>query len=69
MGRHVDAEGVTHFRASEAVFEMEDGLPIQIDGEPLILDSPLAFSVHKKALKVLVPGDVNPDLFASQSDR
>jgi diacylglycerol kinase family enzyme len=48
---------------------MEDGLPIQIDGEPLILDSPLAFSVHKKALKVLVPGDVNPDLFASQSDR
>ena len=69
MGRHVDAEGVTHFRASEAVFEMEDGLPIQFDGEPLVLDSPLAFSVQKKALKVLVPGDVNPDLFAGQSDR
>ena len=68
MGRHVDAEGVDHFRASEAVFEMENGLPIQFDGEPLVLDSPLEFSVHKKALKVLVPGDVNPDLFASQSN-
>jgi len=68
MGRHVDAEGVDHFRASEAVFEMENGLPIQFDGEPLVLDSPLEFSVQKKALKVLVPGDVNPDLFASQSD-
>jgi diacylglycerol kinase family enzyme len=68
MGRHVDADGVDHFRASKAVFEMENGLPIQFDGEPLVLDSPLEFSVHKKALKVLVPGDVNPDLFASQSN-
>jgi len=68
MGRHVDAEGVDHFRASEAVFEMENGLPIQLDGEPLVLDSPLEFSVQKKALKVLVPADVNPDLFTSQSD-
>jgi diacylglycerol kinase family enzyme len=47
---------------------MENGLPIQLDGEPLVLDSPLEFSVQKKALKVLVPADVNPDLFTSQSD-
>ncbi len=68
MGRHVDAEGVYNFQASEAVFELEDGLPMQCDGEPKILDSPLEFSVQKKALKVLVPSDVDPDLFASKSD-
>lgn len=67
MGRHVDAEGVYHFRANEAVFEMENGLPIQLDGEPKVLDSPLEFCVQKKALKVLVPSDVNPDLFAGNS--
>jgi len=68
MGRHVEAEGVCHFRASEAVFELENGLPIQFDGEPKIIDSPLEFSVRRKALKVLVPSDVDPDLFASSSD-
>ena len=68
MGRHVDTEGVYHFRASEAVFEMDNGLPIQLDGEPKVLDSPLEFRVQKKALKVLVPSDVNPDLFVSKSD-
>ena len=68
MGRHVDAKGVFHFRASEAVFEMDDGLPIQFDGEPKVLDSPLEFKVQKKALKVLVPSDVRSHLFASKSD-
>ena len=68
MGRHVEAEGVSHFRASEAVFELENGLPIQFDGEPKILTSPLEFRVKRKTLKVLVPSDVDPDLFASQID-
>ena len=68
MGRHVDAEGVYHFRASEALLEMEEGLPIQFDGEPKVLDSPLKFSVKKKKLKVLVPSDVDPDLFANDID-
>lgn len=68
MGRHVEAEGVYNFQASEAVFELENGLPIQCDGEPKVLDSPLEFSVRRKALKVLVPSDVDPALFASKSD-
>jgi YegS/Rv2252/BmrU family lipid kinase len=68
MGRHVDAEGVYHFRASEAVFEMDDGLPIQFDGEPKVLESPLEFSVRRKVLKVLVPSDVDPGMFSSNSD-
>ena len=68
MGRHVEAEGVSHFRASEAVFELESGLPIQFDGEPKVLASPLEFRVKRKTLKVLVPSDVDPDLSASQID-
>jgi diacylglycerol kinase (ATP) len=68
MGRHVEAEGVYNFQASEAVFELENGLPMQCDGEPKVLDSPLEFSVRRKALKVLVPSDVDPALFASKSD-
>ena len=68
LGRHVDAEGVHNFQASEAVFEMDNGLPMQFDGEPMILDSPLKFSIQRKSLKVLVPSDVDPDLFASKSD-
>ena len=68
LGRHVDAEGVHNFQASEAVFEMDNGLPMQFDGEPMILDSPLKFSIQRKSLKVLVPSDVDPDLFSSKSD-
>jgi len=68
MGRHVEAEGVYNFQASEAVFELENGLPMQCDGEPKVLDSPLEFRVRRKALKVLVPSDVDPALFASKSD-
>jgi YegS/Rv2252/BmrU family lipid kinase len=68
MGRHVEAEGVYNFQASEAVFELENGLPMQCDGEPKVLASPLEFSVRRKALKVLVPSDVDPALFASKSD-
>jgi len=68
MGRHVDADGVYNFQASEAVFELDDELPIQYDGEPKILDAPLNFTIQKRALKVLVPKDVDPKLFAIESD-
>jgi YegS/Rv2252/BmrU family lipid kinase len=64
MGRHVEAQGVSHFRASKAYFELEDGLPIQFDGEPMVLTSPLEFAVQRKALKILTPSDVKPELFS-----
>lgn len=69
MGRHVDAEGVFNFRASEAVFELDNGVPLQFDGEPKVLDSPLEFSIQNKVLRVLVPSDVNSNLFASKADK
>jgi diacylglycerol kinase (ATP) len=64
MGRHVNAEGVVHFAAPEAIFEAEGSLPLQVDGEPLSMNSPLHFSVHKQALRVLIPGDAGPHLFS-----
>jgi diacylglycerol kinase (ATP) len=64
MGRHVNAEGVVHFAAPEAMFEAEGRLPLQVDGEPLSMSSPLHFRVHKQALRVLIPGDAGPHLFS-----
>lgn len=64
MGRHVKAEGVVHFAASEATFETDGPLPLQCDGEPCQMASPLSFSVRKQALRVLIPNDAGPHLFS-----
>lgn len=64
MGRHVEAEGVVHFRASEANFKTATKLPMQIDGEPVMMDTPLRFRVRRKSLKVLVPSDASLRVFS-----
>jgi YegS/Rv2252/BmrU family lipid kinase len=63
MGRHVTAEGVVHFTAEEATFEVDGILPLQCDGEPISMSSPLNFRVRKQALRVLIPSDAGPHLF------
>jgi len=68
MGTHVDAPGVVHFRASEARFEAQGELPMQCDGEPIQMASPLHFRIRKKALRVLVPADAGPHLFSISSE-
>jgi YegS/Rv2252/BmrU family lipid kinase len=55
MGTHIHAPGIVHFRASEAVFEANGDLPMQCDGEPYPLVSPINFEVRKQALNVFVP--------------
>jgi YegS/Rv2252/BmrU family lipid kinase len=64
MGTHVEAPGVVHFRASKAVFETEEDLPMQCDGEPRPFKSPIQFQVSKKALKVLVPSGITGRAFS-----
>ncbi|TFH37901.1 MAG: diacylglycerol kinase family lipid kinase [Anaerolineales bacterium] len=64
MGRHVSAEGVVHFSASEATFEADGDLPLQCDGEPWNIRSPISFRVRKQALRVLIPSDAGPHLFS-----
>jgi YegS/Rv2252/BmrU family lipid kinase len=66
-GTHVDAPGITHFRTSEAYFEAEAPVPMQFDGEPLLVEGQLQFGVRKQALKVLVPADSGPHLFTPQN--
>lgn len=63
MGTHIDAPGIVHFRAGEAVFESSGQLPMQCDGEPCPIHPPIRFSVRKQALKVLVPAGENRRAF------
>jgi YegS/Rv2252/BmrU family lipid kinase len=65
MGTHVDAPGVVHFRASEAIFEANDDLPMQYDGEPKLVSSPLEFKVRRQVLKVLVPSEEGGRAFSA----
>ena len=64
-GTHVDAPGVVHFRAGEATFEIETDTPMQLDGEPWVMESPIQFNIRRKVLRVLVPADVSSRLFIS----
>ncbi len=63
MGRHVSAEGVVHFTSDEATFEVDGIMPLQCDGEPISMSSPLNFRVRKQVLRVLIPSDGGPHLF------
>jgi len=66
VGSHVDAPGVVHFQASHATFHSAYPLPMQFDGEPYVLQTPLEFSVSQKALRVLVPRDAQA-LFSAKT--
>lgn len=65
-GKHVDAPGVHHFQASEALFEGQEPLPIQSDGEPAEQKTQAHFAVREKALRVLIPRELKSDLFSSR---
>jgi YegS/Rv2252/BmrU family lipid kinase len=56
-GTHVDAPGVVHFKAEEAVFEAQDDVTMHFDGEPQNMPAKVTFHTHRQALKVLFPTD------------
>ena len=64
-GTHIDSPGVDHFRAQKATFITKSSMPMQFDGEPITIDSPIEFKVHRRVLRVLVPSEVEPRLFSS----
>jgi len=64
-GTHIDAPGVDHFRAQEATFIAKSSMPMQFDGEPMTIASPVEFKVHRRVLRVLVPSEGEPRLFSS----
>lgn len=64
-GKHVNAPGIFHFQAKEAIFMAEEQLAMQFDGEPRTMISPIEFHVREKALRVLVPEGGRAGLFSS----
>jgi diacylglycerol kinase (ATP) len=64
-GTHIEAPGVEHFRVQEATFITKSSMPMQFDGEPIMVDPPVKFKVHRRALRVLVPPEVELRLFSS----
>lgn len=63
MGTHVDSPGVVHFQANEAVFESDQSISMQIDGEPILLEKSCTFGVRPSVLKVIVPRPGGPQVF------
>jgi diacylglycerol kinase (ATP) len=67
MGTHVDSPGVVHFQTQEAVFESNQAISMQLDGEPLQLQTSCAFSVRPRALNVIVPRPGGPQVFSQET--
>jgi YegS/Rv2252/BmrU family lipid kinase len=63
-GRHVDASGVAHFQAEEALFDLPADTALHLDGEPGVIQPPAHLRVQKRVLRVLVPSGTRPFLFS-----
>ncbi len=63
-GQHLRDPAVIYRRVQHVTLHTADPLPVQIDGEPLGT-TPLEFSIAPRALKVLLPANINAALFAS----
>lgn len=64
LGMHVDSPEMVHFTAARASFEAASPLPMQFDGEPAVLSSPVEFRVEPRVLRVLVPKVITSELFS-----
>ncbi|MGD8604148.1 MAG: YegS/Rv2252/BmrU family lipid kinase [Anaerolineales bacterium] len=63
MGTHLDGPGLVNFRSAEATFELSGQVPMQLDGEPVICQVPLEFSVQPQAVNVIVPASARASIF------
>lgn len=66
LGTHVDAPGVVHFKSAQAILRATSSLPMQFDGEPRVMAPPVEFHVSSRALKVLVPRQIEPEFFSDR---
>ena len=60
----MNASGVIHFRSDRAVIHVSHSLPVELDGEPIEMNTPLEYAVQKKRLKVLIPSTASQRLFS-----
>jgi diacylglycerol kinase (ATP) len=67
MGTHVDSPGVIHFQSKEAVFESDQAISLQLDGEPITLEPSCTFGIRPRALNVIVPRPGGPRVFSQET--
>jgi diacylglycerol kinase (ATP) len=65
-GRHHQSDRVLHYPFRNLTLESDSKMFVQVDGEPLQLDSPVKIDVLPKALRVLVPPNTPHRLFDKQ---
>ncbi len=64
LGRHLRDPGVAYFRTASMSITGDTSLPVQVDGDT-IGTTPMDFCVHARALNVIVPRAVRPELFGT----
>jgi diacylglycerol kinase (ATP) len=65
-GRHHKSERVLHYPFRSLILESDSEMFVQVDGEPLQIDSPVEIKVFPRALRVLVPSNTPHRLFGKK---
>lgn len=65
-GAHLKGSGFVHFRAAQAEFRSSGDLPMQFDGEPGTVQSPVTLRVLPRQLRILLPSGGDEGLFLSR---
>lgn len=66
-GQHFNSDQVKHFFCQNAELYSEKPFYLQVDGEPLPESRKAKINIQHKALKVLVPETLNPELFSEEA--
>jgi YegS/Rv2252/BmrU family lipid kinase len=66
--RHLRDPAVSHYQGQRVAIYTEEPFPVQLDGEPVGIMTPVSLEVVPRSLRVLVPRAVQPDLFAHAGD-
>jgi diacylglycerol kinase (ATP) len=66
--RHLRDPAVSHYQGRRVAIYTEEPFPVQLDGEPVGIMTPVSLEVVPRSLRVLVPRAVQSDLFAHAGD-
>ena len=63
--RHLNSEMVGHYQLSKMTVKTSEDLYLQVDGEPVELESQIDIEIGRKQLNILAPPQTPADLFCS----
>jgi diacylglycerol kinase (ATP) len=66
--RHFRDPAVSHYQGRQVTIYTDEPFPLQLDGEPVGMMTPVSLEVVPRALRVLVPRAVPQGLFTRSSD-